>query len=131
MINESLLPVGSCVKIANNSKSIMIAGYLFYDNQNKKMYDYIGVYTPIGVKKPKQNVELNKSCTYFNNRDIEKTLFLGYSDEESDFYCKYLSNIRSRLSKIEKSNLTDNDIKKILKVSLPNIRDINELGADL
>ena len=55
MINELSLPVGSCVKIFNCSKMIMIAGYLPYDNQEKLLYDYIGIYAPIG-RNYKKNV---------------------------------------------------------------------------
>ncbi|MBR1385452.1 MAG: DUF4176 domain-containing protein [Bacilli bacterium] len=123
MIDESLLSVGSCVKIANNSKMIMIAGYLPYDNQKKIMYDYIGIYLPIGIRKPRQKIEVNKDYICFKNSDIKKIIFIGYSDKKSDFYCKYLLNIKNKIRNMN-TELSDEVVKNILKDSLPDIKNI-------
>ena len=120
MINESLLPVGSCVKVLNNSKMIMVAGYLPYDNENKVMYDYIGIYTPVGIRKDKKNIKFNKDYIYFRNNDIEKIVFLGFSNDKSEFYREYLLNIKNNFNPNE--DLSSDVIKKILKDSLPNIK---------
>ena len=123
MIDESLLSVGSCVKIANNSKMIMIAGYLPYDNQKKIMYDYIGIYLPIGIRKPRQKIKVNKDYICFKNSDIKKIIFIGYSDKKSDFYCKYLLNIKNKIRNMN-TELSDEVVKNILKDSLPDIKNI-------
>ena len=126
MINESLLPVGSCVKVLNNSKMIMVAGYLPYDNENKVMYDYIGIYTPVGIRKDKKNIKFNKDYIYFRNNDIEKIVFLGFSNDKSEFYREYLLNIKNNFNPNE--DLSSDVIKKILKDSLPNINNIKSEG---
>ena len=121
MIDESLLPIGSCVKIANNPKMIMIAGYLPYDNQI--IYDYIGVYSPIGIRKTKQVICLNKDYIFFENSDIEKIVFIGHLDDKSDFYREYLFNIKSKMEKKNlDENLSDEEMKKIFMDSLPDIK---------
>ena len=126
MINESLLPVGSCVKVLNNSKMIMVAGYLPHDNENKVMYDYIGIYTPVGIRKDKKNIKFNKDYIYFRNNDIEKIVFLGFSNDKSEFYREYLLNIKNNFNPNE--DLSSDVIKKILKDSLPNINNIKSEG---
>ena len=122
MINDSLLPVGSCVKVLNNAKMIMVAGYLPYDNENKVMYDNIGIYTPVGIRKAKKNINLTKDYIYFRNNDIEKIVFLGFSNDKSEFYREYLSNIKNNFNPNE--DLSSDVIKKILKDSLPNMNNI-------
>ena len=123
MIDKELLPIGSCIKILNCSKMIMIAGYLPYDNEKKIMYDYIGIYTPVGIRKNKQNIKINKDYVCFNNSDIEKIVFIGFSNEKSEFYCKYLSNIKVNLDNTN-TDLSLETMKKVLKDSLPNVNDL-------
>ena len=103
MIDESSLPVGSCVKIANNLKTIMIAGYCFYDNQNKKMYDYIGIYVPIGIRKSRQQLVMNKDYICFNSGDINKVTFMGFSDKMTDNYLQGLKEMRKVIDPINSS----------------------------
>ena len=103
MIDESSLPVGSCVKIANNIKTIMIAGYCFYDNQNKKMYDYIGIYVPIGIRKSRQQLVMNKDYICFNSGDINKVTFMGFSDKMTDNYLKGLKEMKKVIDPINSS----------------------------
>ena len=119
MIDESSLPVGSCVRIISNPKMVMIAGYLPYDNQNKIMYDYIGIYVPIGIRLPKKDIKINKDYIYFNSGDIEKIVFMGFSDKKGDSYYKYLSQIKD---KIDGSDLSKDKLKKIILESLQNIK---------
>lgn len=103
MIDESSLPVGSCVKIANNLKTIMIAGYCFYDNQNKKMYDYIGIYVPIGIRKSRQQLVMNKDYICFNSGDINKVTFMGFSDKMTNNYLKGLKEMKKVIDPINSS----------------------------
>lgn len=118
MIDESSLPVGSCVKIANNSKMIMVAGFFPYDNQNKIMYDYIGIYTPIGIRNPRQEVILNKDVVCFNTSDIEKVIFIGYSDEKYDFYHKLITEMKDKID-FNSQELSKEMLRKIIEESLP------------
>lgn len=123
MVDQSLLPVGSCVKLSNYSKNIMIAGYLPYDNQQKLMYDYIGIYTPIGIRKFRQNMCLNKDYICFKNDDIEKIIFLGFSDNKSEFYRKYLLEMKNNFDDM-KVEMSPEILKKIFEDSLSNIKNI-------
>ena len=122
MIDESLLPVGSCIKINNNSKMIMIAGYLPYDNDSKILYDYIGIYTPIGIRKNKEKLILNKDYIFFKNNDIEKLYFIGYSNDKSEFYRKYLLDMKNKIEDMNQ-DLSFETLKIIVKDSLLDIED--------
>lgn len=123
MIDESLLSVGSCVKLNNKSKLIMIAGYLPYDHENKIMYDYIGIYAPVGIREKREKLIINKDYICFKNSDIEKIVFIGYSDNKSEFYREYLLNMKGKLNDMEQELSTDT-IKKIMEESLPDIKNI-------
>ena len=124
MIDKSSLPVGSCVKVNNYSQLIMIAGYLPYDNQSKVIYDYIGIYIPIGIRKSRQKLELNKDYICIKSSDIEKVVFMGFSDNKSEFYRKYLLNMKNRFISMNPNDLSEEKIKKLLEDSLPNIKNI-------
>lgn len=124
MIDELSLPVGSCVRVLNQSKMVMIAGYLPYDNQTKVMYDYIGIYVPIGIRKPRQSIELNKDYIYLKNNDIEKIVFIGLSDNKSEFYRRYLLNIKKEFNRIKEEDLSTERIKKLFKDSLLKTNDM-------
>ena len=123
MIDESLLSVGSCVKIANNPKMIMVAGYLPYDNQKKIMYDYIGIYLPIGIRKPRQNIEVNKDYICLKKSDIEKIVFVGFSDDKSDFYHKLLLNMKNKFNDMN-VDMSEETMKKIFEDCIHNINKI-------
>ena len=127
MIDELSLPVGSCVKVANCSKLIMIAGYLPYDNHEKIMYDYIGIYAPIGIRKIRQDIVLNKDYICFKNNDIEKIVFVGFSDNKSEFYRKYLLDMKNRFDDM-KVDISPEILKKIFEDSLSNIQNIKSEG---
>ncbi len=121
MIDESSLPVGSCVKLLNNSKTIMVAGYCPYDEQEQIMYDYIGIYVPIGIRKPKKEVKENKDYIFFKSSNIERVLFIGYSNDNSDFYLKYLSNVKKKIND-NKIDIHSRQIIDVIKESIPNNR---------
>lgn len=126
MINDLLLPVGSCVRISNCPKMIMIAGHLPYDDVKDTVYDYIGIYYPIGIRKPKKDIELDKDYIYFNNSDIEKIVYLGFSEDKSDFYRKCLLDIKNKLK--DTNGLSKEKFEKIMTEVLQGIkeRDKNE-----
>ena len=120
MIDESSLPIGSCVNITNNSKMIMVAGYCPYDEKEKIMYDYIGIYVPIGIRKPKKELKENKDYIFFKSSDIERVLFIGYSDDKSDYYMKYLSNVKNKVRE-QNIDVHSRQLVDIVKESIPNI----------
>ena len=67
-------------------------------------------------------INLTKDYIYFRNNDIEKIVFLGFSNDKSEFYREYLSNIKNNFNPNE--DLSSDVIKKILKDSLPNMNNI-------
>ena len=119
MIDKSSLPVGSCVRIFNCNKMVMIAGFLPYDDQRKKTYDYIGIYIPIGIRKPRVELKLGKDYIFISNDNIDKVVFVGFSDNKYDFYHKYLLNINEKFSNMNQNDLSKDNIKKLLIESLP------------
>lgn len=72
---KDLLPIGSVVLLKEAQKRLMIFGVCQKDSETNKEYDYIGVFYPEG------NVGENIRFL-FNNEDIERVDFTGYSDEE-------------------------------------------------
>ena len=85
------------------------------------MYDYIGIYPPIGIKKSKQNITLNKDYIYFKDSDIEKVIYIGYSDDKSEFYRKYLLDMKNKFNNLN-GNLSPEAIKKVFNETLTDIK---------
>lgn len=88
-----LLPIGSVVKIKNGQATIMIIGYFPKVNE-EKIYDYCGCIFPDGI-----DGEYN---IFFNQEDIEKSFFLGYQNQNSLNFTKFLKECAE-----EKSNIAD------------------------
>lgn len=119
MINDLPLPVGSCVRISNCPKMIMIAGHLPYDDVKDKVYDYIGIYYPLGIRKSKKDIKLDKDYIFFNSNDVEKLVYIGFSEDKSDFYRNCLSDIKNKL---KDTGLSKETLKKIVEELLEDIR---------
>ena len=96
-MKDGLLPVGSCVTISNNSKEIMIAGFL--PGVDEKFYDYIGIYTPVGIRKEREKLKIDKDYICFNKDEIEKVNFIGYSDIRLDAYLELLEITKDKFLK--------------------------------
>lgn len=94
-MNEKFLPIGSVVLLKNATKTLMVTGYANIDLQKKdKLYDYSGCLFPEGVISTEQT-------TLFNHADIEKVLFVGYSnDDQKDFGKKLLETLTEENIKI-------------------------------
>lgn len=74
--NINFLPLGTVVLLKGGTKRLMITGYCAYDKSNKtKFYDYSGCLYPEGIISSDQ-------LALFNNSQIEKVFFTGYSDDE-------------------------------------------------
>ena len=78
MKKEDILPMGSIVKIKNLDDKLMIGAV--NHKVDGVIYLYGGFVHPYGYSGPKKIV-------FFNPSSIEKVLFTGYRDEETeDFY---------------------------------------------
>ena len=79
------LSIGSVVLLKNGQKKLMIIGFDSIDNNNNyKVYDYVGVFYPHGV------LSLDKSFA-FNHSDIKEIYFNGYTDNEDKEFKNYLN----------------------------------------
>ena len=110
---EKYLPIGSIVILKSATRKLMITGYLPVSTKEGKteVYDYSGCLFPDGI--------LNSDeLGLFNHDQIEKILYNGFVNEESN---EYLSNIKSiqkeeLLKEIEndlKNNNADKDIERL------------------
>ncbi len=73
---NTILPIGSVVKIKNVEKPVMIFGYLQQSSANPdEVVDYVGVPYPAG------NVHMAMQMG-FQMTDITEVLFEGYKTEE-------------------------------------------------
>lgn len=70
------LPVGSVVIVKGNiRKMVIVARGVMARVEGKVIYfDYAGVLYPEGMT--------NDKLIYFNNRDLSRIVFVGYSDED-------------------------------------------------
>ena len=79
-MKKEYLPIGSVVLLKNAKKRVMVTGfYVKKKKKSDKVYDYVGVMYPEGVIQSDKNL-------VFNNDQIEKVYFSGFSDiEEQEF----------------------------------------------
>ena len=72
---RTLLPIGSVMRLKDAQKNIMIFGIRQTNQQTGQEYDYIGVLYPEG--------NMGEEVRFlFDDSDIDKVLFTGYSDDE-------------------------------------------------
>lgn len=72
---NDLLPIGSIVILKDGEKKLMIYGRKQIQTGTAKLWDYIACLYPEG------NID-DEHCYLFNHSDIERTIFIGYQDEE-------------------------------------------------
>ena len=76
--NKELLPLGSIVYLQEGTQKLMIIGrgVIFDDEETgeKAFADYMGVLYPMGFQ--------TESTLFFQHENIDKVVFVGYSDEE-------------------------------------------------
>lgn len=89
---ENLLPVGSIVLLKESDKRLMIYGIFQREENDDKIYDYIGVPYPEGF------IDI-ETCFLFNEELIDQILFLGYIDSEFQLFKNKLGQL------IEESSL--------------------------
>ena len=72
---KEYLPIGTVVLLKNGSKKVMIYGRKQIATENGQEFDYVACLYPEG--------NINDDYTFlFNNENIDKIIFKGYSDEE-------------------------------------------------
>ena len=80
---DEFLPIGSVVRLNNAKRNVVIDG-------DVKVWDYMGCAYPVGVIASDANL-------LFNRSDIERVIFLGYSDTEDKNFRKQLEENMKRL----------------------------------
>ncbi len=82
---KEYLPIGTVVLLKNGSKKVMIYGRKQIATENGQEFDYVACLYPEG--------NINDDYTFlFNNENIDKIIFKGYSDEEEVEFQKVLNN---------------------------------------
>ena len=101
------LPVGTVVKLVNESVNIAIIGQypIFKDDVREGYFDFIGVILPVGF-----DVE---HTVFFNKEDIERVIFLGYIDVDFQNFLNESENFEknTELKKLSIMEVTDTDEK--------------------
>ena len=82
---EELLPVGSIVLLKEAKRKVVIIGFAVVEDGSKEIWDYLGAPYPIGVLSNDKNL-------IFNRNQIEKVVFIGYSDDEDKDLRKEIDN---------------------------------------
>lgn len=93
-LKETMLPLGSILKLKDAKKSVVVIGYAVVEEGNVKVWDYLGCPYPTGVIASDQNL-------LFNTEDIDKVTFLGFTSEEDK---KYRASLFQNLKKIKNNN---------------------------
>lgn len=97
-----MLSIGSIVYLKDGNKKIMVLnrGAILETNTGKRLFDYSGCIYPVGLDA--------EQVFYFNEENIDKIVFKGYSDEEESRYRELYNNWLSENSdKFAKGNVSD------------------------
>lgn len=87
----NLLPIGSVVLLEGADKRLMIFGIKQINQEDQKIYDYIGCLYPEG--------HIGQDHLYlFNHEDIEKIEFVGFVDSE---FQVFRAKVEEELKKVE------------------------------
>ena len=83
---KTYLPLGSIVVLKGATKKMMIYGRAQVAKASGKMYDYVACLYPQGFV----NADM---LLGFNEEQIDKVLFTGYTDEENEAYVKRMNEL--------------------------------------
>lgn len=76
--NEKLLPLGSIILLKEGMQKLVVIGrgavYEDAETGNDRFADYMGAIYPTGIN-PEKTI-------FFQHENIDKVVFIGYSDEE-------------------------------------------------
>ena len=97
MKQELFLPIGSVVKLKGAEKRVMIYGIMQVasNEEEKKIYDYVGVIYPEGNVSPEDQL-------FFNADDIERIDFYGFSDYERQ---EFMEEVKESFLKEENNHV--------------------------
>ncbi|EGO8095111.1 DUF4176 domain-containing protein [Enterococcus faecium] len=95
-MTEKLLPLGTIVYLKEGTAKLMIVGRgaSFEDEEGQKFTDYIGVIYPNGIDP--------QDALFFNHEDIDKIVFVGYSDEEETRFLEVYEEWKKNLEESKK-----------------------------
>lgn len=90
---EGMLPAGSVVLIGDNTKRLMIIGFLQQEAETENVWDYVGIPYPEGY--------MGSERTYlFNHSQITRVFSIGYQDDEQFAFSvqleKAVENLRAQ-----------------------------------
>ena len=89
---EGMLPVGSVVLIGDNTKRLMIIGFLQQEAETENVWDYVGIPYPEGY--------MGSERTYlFNHSQITRVFSIGYQDDEQFAFSVQLEKAAEELRK--------------------------------
>ena len=89
---EGLLPVGSVVLIGDNTKRLMVIGFLQQEADTETVWDYVGIPYPEGY--------MGSERTFlFNHDQISRVFFIGYQDDEQFAFGVQLEKAAESLKK--------------------------------
>lgn len=95
------LPLGTVVLLKGGEKKLMIIGFsVVAEEEQNKIYDYLGCIYPEGVLSSSKNL-------LFNNDQIEEIVSYGYYDEEDEDFKMTLEAVVNELKKVEKIKNND------------------------
>ncbi len=81
---KEILPLGSIVLLKEATRYVVVIGYSMVEHGKNKIWDYLGCAYPMGVISSDSNL-------LFDNEQIEKVVFKGFSDEEGDAFRKQIN----------------------------------------
>ena len=89
-MNKVDLPIGTIVLLKDSTKRLMITGYYLKEEHDDQIYDYCGCFYPEGLIRTDQ-------VALFNQNQIERVYFLGFSDiEQQQFFNTLKINIQQK-----------------------------------
>ena len=71
------------------------------------------------LESQKKDIKLDKDYIFFNSNDVEKLVYIGFSEDKSDFYRNCLSDVKNKL---KDTGLSKETLKKIVEELLEDIR---------
>lgn len=83
---KRLLPLGTIVKLKEETDKIMIVSRLVRKERNGEIFDYCGCLVPQGIQNP-------NNVVIFNHEDVNRLLFIGFQDEQEIEYSYTISNL--------------------------------------
>lgn len=78
MLNN-MLPLGSVITLDGASKKLMIVGVMLQNEEDHKVYDYLGLPYPEGYVD-------DETLFLFMEKDIKEVHFVGYMDAETQLF---------------------------------------------